>query len=57
MARIADFVAIQDHGTTLPDPKTGINDVHFPPFDAADVSGAPAILAFRVESKGDVVLS
>jgi hypothetical protein len=57
MARIADFVAIQDHGSTLPDPKTGINDVHFPPFDAADVSGAPAILAFRVESKGDVVLS
>ena len=57
MARIADFVAIQDHGSTIPHPQTGINDVHFPPFDAPDVSGAPAILAFRVESKGDVVLS
>src|SRR4249920_573900 len=57
MARIADFVAIQDHGSTLPHPQTGINDVHFPPFAAPDVSGAPAILAFRVQSTGDVVLS
>ena len=31
--------------------------VHFPPFSAPDVPGAPAILAFRVESTGDVVLS
>jgi hypothetical protein len=40
MARIADFVAIQDHGSTIPDPESGINDVHFPPFDAPAVSGA-----------------
>ena len=57
MARMAGFVAIQDHGSTIPDPETGINDVHFPPFDAPGVSGAPAILAFRMESNGDVVLS
>ena len=57
MARIADFVAIQDHGSTIPHPQTGSKNVHFPPFGAPDVSGAPAILAFRVESKGDVVLS
>jgi hypothetical protein len=57
MARIADFVAIQDHGSTLPHPQTGSRNVRFPPFDAPDVSGAPAILAFKVESAGDVVLS
>src|SRR5262245_9242039 len=57
MARIANFVAIQDHGSTVPHPQTGARDVHLPPFDAPDVSGAPAILAFKVESKGDVVLS
>lgn len=56
MARIADFVAIQDHGSTVPHPQTGSRSAHFPPFSAPDVSGSPALLAFLVESKGDVVL-
>jgi hypothetical protein len=56
MARIADFVAIQDHGSTLPHPQTGSKNVQLPAFNAPDVSGAPAILAFRLESTGEVVL-
>jgi hypothetical protein len=56
MARIADFVAIQDHGSTLPHPQTGSKSVQLPAFNAPDVSGAPAILGFRLESTGEVVL-
>jgi hypothetical protein len=56
MPRIADFVAIQDHGTTIPDEDGGQNDVHFPLFDAPGVNGAPAILAFRLKTEGDVEL-
>jgi hypothetical protein len=56
MARtVADFVSIQDHGSTIPHPQTGSREVRFT-FDAPDVSAAPAILAFRLESTGDVVL-
>jgi hypothetical protein len=57
LARIADFVAIQDHGSTLPHPETGSKNVQFPSFNAPDVSGGPAILAFRLESGGETVLS
>jgi hypothetical protein len=56
MPRIADFVAIQDHGSTIPAEPGGVNDVHFPPFDAPAASGAPAILAFRLKTEGDVEL-
>jgi hypothetical protein len=56
MARtVADFVAIQDHGSTLPHPQTGRREVQFA-FGAPDVWGAPAMLAFRLESTGEVVL-
>lgn len=56
MPRIADFVAIQDHGSTIPDENGGLNDVHFPLFDAPGASGAPAVLAFRLKTEGDVEL-
>jgi hypothetical protein len=56
MPRIADFVAIQDHGSTIPPSDGGLNDVEFPPFDAPGASGAPAILAFRLETLEDIEL-
>ncbi len=55
MPRIADFVVIQDHASTIP-VEGGANDVHFPPFDAPNLSSGPAILAFRLQTVGDVEL-
>jgi hypothetical protein len=53
MPRVADFVTIQDHGSTIPDPDSGINDVHLV-FDAPDVSSGSAILIFLLKVDGEV---
>jgi hypothetical protein len=55
MPRIADFVAIQDHASTIPD-EDKRNDIEFAPFDAPFASGGPAILAFRLQTIGNVEL-
>ena len=58
MARMTDYIVLQDQPFRLPGEPLPVNDRHFPNIGAPNVhSGSPAILAFRVNpNDGDVTV-